>query len=84
MRGGMGGGAGVPIGQRPTFGAGQPEKSAAPKVRHCWIQHAGGEYPGIVVRWDLVDDLWLATVAWVEEADALRVERVMAHRLRKA
>lgn len=85
---------GVPIGQRPVYGrpaaggleqpTGEPGSSTAPRVRHCWVQHAGGEWPGVVVRWDHVEDQWLATVAWVEDADALRVERVPAHRLRKA
>ena len=87
-RGGYGRGTGIALQQRRVVGAGQDREPAGaprrPRVRHCWVQHAGGEWPGLVVQWRQDAGGWCALVSWVEEGDALRVEWVPAHRLRGA
>lgn len=56
----------------------------APRVRHCWVQHVGAEWPGVVVQWRRDETGWSALVSWVEDTQSLRVEWVPASRLRRA
>ncbi|RCK69485.1 hypothetical protein DT076_11475 [Desertihabitans brevis] len=59
-------------------------RAPRPRVRHCWVQHAGGEWPGVVVQWRHEGGQWSALVSWVEDAESLRVEWLPAQRLRRA
>lgn len=69
----------------------EPYAPATPKIRHVWVEHAGGHGPpgpGIVIAWRIerqpapsLSTGWSAQVAVVWAQDRLSIEWVSAEKL---